>query len=351
MVGQPGVEFERTVWPHAAAMTLVVWLALAITVPLLRARLFAVAVAVCAGAAFGPLRLVATPVFGDLEFIDQQPSTTQVVWPVTVAAALSVLLIVVARRLAREHCPSDVPRGALVGVAGLVCLAIPLLALPVIPGATVDPGHEPGLSFNMVTGWGLLAGGLLAAGLLGVGRTSTAGWRVGLAVAAPGSMWWAYHRDGGWPGVPGWDYGMQSPLFLTVQITAVLIGAAALGWALRACGLGDRLRAWYDHPDSRPPPRPRPRTPVDNPAMNAGDGTVTRWSQTALATAMVMACSEGMAAVDADGTVLLANPGAELLVGPLLLGRPIWKVPGLAPSRPPCRPWPPAAGPGWSPRC
>jgi diguanylate cyclase (GGDEF)-like protein len=46
---------------------------------------------------------------------------------------------------------------------------------------------------------------------------------------------------------------------------------------------------------------------------------------------MVMACSEGMAAVDADGTVLLANPGAELLVGPLLLGRPIWKVPGLAP--------------------
>jgi diguanylate cyclase (GGDEF)-like protein len=44
-----------------------------------------------------------------------------------------------------------------------------------------------------------------------------------------------------------------------------------------------------------------------------------------------MATSEGLAAVDVDGTVLLANPAAELLVGPLLLGRPIWRVPGLAP--------------------
>ena len=220
--------------------------------PLLRARLFAVAVAVCAGAAFGPLRLVAAPIHGDLEFIESNPSPTQAGWPVAVAAALTVLLIVVARRLARRSIPwSRSPRGALVGVAGLVCLAIPLLALPVIPGATVDPGHEPGLSFVMVTGWGLLAGGLLAAGLLGVGGTSTAGWRVLLAAAAPATMWWAYHRDGGWPGVPGWDYGMQSPLFLTVQITAVLIGAAVLGWALRASGLGDRLRAWYAHPTAR----------------------------------------------------------------------------------------------------
>lgn len=255
--GIPAWEFERTVWPHAAAMTLVVGLTLAIAVPLLRARLFAVAVLVCAGAAFGPLSLVATPILGDLEFIDQQPSATQVAWPVAVAAVLTVLLTVVSRRLASHDCLSEVPRGALVGVAGLVCLAIPLLALPMIPGATLDPGHEPGLSFYMVTGWGLLAGGLLAAGLLGVGSASAAGWRVLLAAAVPASMWWAYHRDGGWPGVPGWDYGMQSPLFLTVQITAVLIGAAVLGWGLRASGLGYRLRAWYDLPEpSTPTPRP-----------------------------------------------------------------------------------------------
>ena len=65
--------------------------------------------------------------------------------------------------------------------------------------------------------------------------------------------------------------------------------------------------------------------------MGGGDGQGRRWSESGLATAMVMACSEGMAAVAVDGTVLLANPGAELLVGPLLLGRPIWRVPGLAP--------------------
>lgn len=65
--------------------------------------------------------------------------------------------------------------------------------------------------------------------------------------------------------------------------------------------------------------------------MDADERGSRRWSQTALATAMVMASSEGMAAVAADGTVLLANPAAELLVGPLLLGRPIGRVPGLAP--------------------
>ena len=42
---------------------------------------------------------------------------------------------------------------------------------------------------------------------------------------------------------------MQSPLFLTVQITAVLIGCAVLGWGLCASGLGYRLRAWYAHPE------------------------------------------------------------------------------------------------------
>jgi hypothetical protein len=246
--GDPAWVFERSVWPHGAAMTLVVWLALAVAVPLLRARLFAVAVAVCAGAAFGPLRLVAAPIHGDLEFIESNPSPTQAGWPVVVASVLTFLLVVVARRLARVDPVVEVVRGALVGVAGLVCLALPLLALPVIPGATVDPGHQPGLSFVMVTGWGLLAGGLLAAGPLGVGGTSTARWRVLLAAASPATMWWAYQRDGGWPGVPGWDYGMQSPLFLTVQITAVLIGAAALGWALRSSGLGDRLRQRNDQP-------------------------------------------------------------------------------------------------------
>ena len=105
------------------------------------------------------------------------PSATQVAWPVAVAAVLTVVLTVVSRRLAR---PAPHPRSRAArwsGWPGWCAWRIPLLALPVIPGATVDPGHEPGLSFYMVTGWGLLAGGLLAAGLLGVGP------RVGCRVA------------------------------------------------------------------------------------------------------------------------------------------------------------------------
>lgn len=244
----PGVDlslppFERTVWPHALAMTLVVALALAVMVPLLRSGMFTLAVLVAAGAGFGPLRLTAAPVIGDLEHLESDPTLVQVAWPLAVGAAATVLLIVVAGWLDRR--PGLVRPGSrlLVAAAGLVCLAVPLLALPIIPGATQDPGHEPGLSLPMVTGWGLLSGGLLAAGLLGASRRTTAGALARLALAgfAPVAMWWAYHRDGGWPGVPGWDHGMQSPLFLTVQITAVLIAAGAIGWALAATRLGLRL--------------------------------------------------------------------------------------------------------------
>ena len=154
-----------------------------------------------------------------------------------------MLLTVLARWLARPTAPGEPGRSPLVGVTALVCLAAPLLGLAMIPGATADPGHEPGLSFHMVAGWGLLAGGLLAAGLLGATARPSAGAlaRLALAGVAPATMWWAYHRDGGWPGVPGWDHGMQSPLFLTVQITAVLIAAAAIGWAFAATDLGPRL--------------------------------------------------------------------------------------------------------------
>ncbi|MGB7982619.1 MAG: hypothetical protein WCF36_17700 [Candidatus Nanopelagicales bacterium] len=91
-------------------------------------------------------------------------------------------------------------------------------------------------------------------------------WRVLLAAATPVVMYWAYHHDGGWPGVPGWDDTVQSPLDLTVQITAVLITCAGLGWALHASGLGERLRTWHDS-------APATRTPLRAPAdLDSGKG-------------------------------------------------------------------------------
>ena len=65
--------------------------------------------------------------------------------------------------------------------------------------------------------------------------------------------------------------------------------------------------------------------------MHTSDREPGHWSQRSIGTAMVMASAEGMVAVGVDGAVLLTNPAAELLVGPLMLGRPIWRVPGLAP--------------------
>ncbi len=144
LLGSPDWEFERTVWPHAASVTLVVWLALAISVPLLRARLFAVASAVCAGAAFGPLRLVAPPTHGDLEFVDQSPSLTQAAWPIAVAAALTLVLVSVAQGLARRDPALDVPRGPLIGVAGIGCLGLGVLLPPLIPEQQSTRATRPG---------------------------------------------------------------------------------------------------------------------------------------------------------------------------------------------------------------
>ncbi len=54
-----------------------------------------------------------------------------------------------------------------------------------------------------------------------------------------------------------------------------------------------------------------------------GEGGRSAASPGAVALAMVAGSAQGMVAVAADGTVLLANPAAEQLVGPLMVGRPL----------------------------
>jgi diguanylate cyclase (GGDEF)-like protein len=65
--------------------------------------------------------------------------------------------------------------------------------------------------------------------------------------------------------------------------------------------------------------------------MRGMDEAGRHGSSAELAWAMVAVSPVGMAAVDAEGTVLLANPAAELLVGPLLPGRPIGRTASLGP--------------------
>ena len=50
-----------------------------------------------------------------------------------------------------------------------------------------------------------------------------------------------------------------------------------------------------------------------------------------VAAAMLAGSSTGQVAVAADGTLLLANPAAEALLGPLLAGRALARVPGMGP--------------------
>jgi hypothetical protein len=93
-----------------------------------------------------------------VEFLGSDPTLVQVAWPLPVGAAVTVLLLVVAGWLARPAAIAQPGSRLLLAAAWLVCVAVPLLALPRIPGATADPGHEPRLSLLMVTGWGPLAG-------------------------------------------------------------------------------------------------------------------------------------------------------------------------------------------------
>jgi diguanylate cyclase (GGDEF)-like protein len=60
---------------------------------------------------------------------------------------------------------------------------------------------------------------------------------------------------------------------------------------------------------------------------------------------MVLSATEGMVAVDVDGTVLVANPAAEGLVGPLTVGEAIWDVEGMESIRYVLESWAATGGP------
>ena len=82
-------------------------------------------------------------------------------------------------------------------------------------------------------GWAVLAVGLAAAAAQRRWEVGAA--LLGLAGAALLTLYFAYHRDGGWPGVAGWEYnGMQSPVVLSVAAAALLLTAAPAGAALGA---------------------------------------------------------------------------------------------------------------------
>ncbi len=219
-----------SVVPHAIAMTVVAVLALTSAVPLLREEMFAASGLVCAGAAIGPLRLVAAPVFASVG------ASTEVVadfvWRMGVGVVLLVVMLVVARWLAGPAL-AETPRWA-AGV--LLLVALPVFVLLLWPGAREQEATDDIIWFDMAIGWGLLAGGLLAAGIVSrVGATVVRG----LLAAAMAFLLWSVYK-GGDKAVPGWEYGGDEPMFLTAQVSITLGACALAGVLLAVSGLGRR---------------------------------------------------------------------------------------------------------------
>ncbi len=53
------------------------------------------------------------------------------------------------------------------------------------------------------------------------------------AVLMLGMMYDAYYRPGGWPGVAGWDSGLESPIVLSFSTSACVLAGPLIGAALR----------------------------------------------------------------------------------------------------------------------
>jgi hypothetical protein len=57
---------------------------------------------------------------------------------------------------------------------------------------------------------------------------------VAVSIAVPAVLFLAYQRQGGWPGVAGWEFGgMQSPVITSTSIVVCLLAAGPAGIAVR----------------------------------------------------------------------------------------------------------------------
>ena len=159
-------------FPHAAAMTAVVAFALLVIAPLLRASLPVVAFFVAASIAFGPLSLLAAPIF-TIPDSYENPRTIECVFPWIVGAVVTGLLLVAAHHLNRTSPTARKP--SVIGLAIIGALMVlPLLALPTLLAGEDDlfeyPTFFPIGQALIVTGMALLAGRLMTVGLLAVDR-------------------------------------------------------------------------------------------------------------------------------------------------------------------------------------
>lgn len=222
---------------HVIAMLAVSTLAVGVASALVVQRKPVLAGLVLIATAFGPMTIVATPVKASL--VTSNSQDTQMWWHAVVAAVVAVLLSGwtwwVVRCLPKTH-PSNVPAQSsltamLPDLVFIVTAGSAVLAYLSVPVQSNEP------AMRAIIGWAVLAAGIVTS----VGfakRWWTSFVAAGAVGVVLGLVFLAYSRDGGWPGVAGWEYnGMASPIITSVASTAVLLTAWMLGlavWGLRS---------------------------------------------------------------------------------------------------------------------
>jgi hypothetical protein len=214
-------------------MVLLGALAVTVAATLVVSRRRVLAGLVLVSIALGPMTLVATPVRAALvpvSYMDTRLWWHAVVGAVVVAVLAGWTGAVVSRLSALPTTPGSVePVRARFPSEGVLVFA--LIAVGFIVSWNKSFVLQESVGVLPSAGWAVLAAGMAVA-------VAHRGWRVGaatlaLAGAALVTMFGAYHRDSGWPGVAGWEFGgMQSPVVLSTTVAAMMLIAAPVGVVL-----------------------------------------------------------------------------------------------------------------------
>jgi hypothetical protein len=225
-----GGTYTYSLTGHVTAMVLAGALAVTVAVTLVQSGRRVLAGLVLVAVALGPMTLVATPLRAALVPVSYMD--TRLWWHAVVGAAVVAVLAGWTWAVA-HHLPAPPARSPGTDAARTRFPSETILVFAlIVVGFLVTWGRSFALQESVgvvpAAGWAVLAAGMVMA-------TAFRGWRVSvasiaLAVALLVTMYGAYHRDGGWPGVAGWEFGgMQSPVVLSAGVAALLLLAAPVG--------------------------------------------------------------------------------------------------------------------------
>jgi hypothetical protein len=224
---------------HVLAMVLLSALTVAVgcLLALLRERMLALVV--LAGVAAGPMGVLAAPVSASLVTVDV--TDTYAWWHLVVQSGQFAILLAwgwwSVRRLPavlpqalREggHPPDPVAHGRISSTLLFALYAAVTLTAQIL--SRTSNGIESAGLLTMV-GWAALGAGC-AVVVTQVPARLTATWITAGGVLAIGAMYSAYYRPGGWPGVAGWENGIEAPVVLSFSTTACVLAGPLIGAVL-----------------------------------------------------------------------------------------------------------------------